>query len=482
LVPVAVWIAISGLDDLFITLAWLATRRCCFPWPGERAARRAAERPIAVFVPLWHEHAVIGRMLRHNLAAIQYGNYQVFVGVYPNDGPTLRVVEEEARRDPRIHLAVCPHDGPTSKGDCLNWIYRRMKEFEQRQSVRFQIVVMHDAEDVIHPESLRLINWFSRRYAMVQVPVLPLATGLSELTHGLYCDEFAEYQRKDIPVRQVLGGFLPSNGVGTGFSRKALEELARARHGRPFDPECLTEDYETGYLLHSMGFRQIFVPLRGVGTEPLATREFFPRRFRTAIRQRTRWVTGIALQSWERHGWRAGWPQIYWFWRDRKGLVGNLLSPFANLFFLYGSVTYMASWGQAGAWRFGSLLPGWLAVVCEVTFGIAVVQNGVRAYSAATIYGWRFAAVVPVRTVWGNLVNFAATAIALWEFWDARMRGQGLVWNKTEHMYPVGMLVSNRVAFQEVAEISQVPREGIRVRCHFRCSPGLGMRSMPIQG
>ena len=70
-----------------------------------------------------------------------------------------------------------PHDGPTSKGDCLNWIYQRMKDYEARHRMRFRIVVLHDAEDLIHPESLRVINWFSRRYAMVQVPVLPLPTG-----------------------------------------------------------------------------------------------------------------------------------------------------------------------------------------------------------------------------------------------------------------------------------------------------------------
>ena len=52
--------------------------------------------------------------------------------------------------------------------------------------------------------------------------------------------------------------------------------------------------------------------------------------------------------------------------------------------------------------------------------------------SAALIYGWRFAAFVPLRMLWGNLVNFAATATALWEFFDAQRHGTGLVWHKTE--------------------------------------------------
>lgn len=92
-----------------------------------------------------------------------------------------------------------------------------------------------------------------RDYQMVQVPVLALPTGLHEFTHGLYCDEFAEFQSKDIPVRQKPAGSLPSNAVGAGFDRDALERVAAMRGGRMFDPSCLTEDYETGFRLHALG-------------------------------------------------------------------------------------------------------------------------------------------------------------------------------------------------------------------------------------
>ena len=37
-------------------------------------------------------------MLEHNLAAIRYRNYHFFVGVYPNDLPTMRAVAQQARR------------------------------------------------------------------------------------------------------------------------------------------------------------------------------------------------------------------------------------------------------------------------------------------------------------------------------------------------------------------------------------------------
>jgi len=423
LVPVAIWILISGLDDLFITAVALFRRRR-FDFPDAVRLRRTPERPTAIFVPLWHEHEVIGRMLEHNLGAIRYRNYRIFAGCYPNDPATIRAVQEQARRDPRIQLVVCQNDGPTSKADCLNAIYARMREYEIRHRRRFRIVIMHDAEDLIHPDALALINYSSRRYAMVQIPVLPLPTPAASFTHGLYCDEFAEYQTKDIPVRQVLGGFLPSNGVGTGFDRDALEHLAATRNGSPFDPVCLTEDYETGYRLHELGYSQVFVPLRFEPAAPVATREYFPRRLRASISQRTRWVTGIALQGWAHHGWPAR--QAFWFWRDRKGLAGNLISPFANLLFLYGALRHG-----------GDMRPEWLGTTCLITCGIAVVQMAYRVRAAALIYGWRFAALAPLRMLWGNLINFAATANALRDFFRSRRQGSRLAWRKTDHIYPV---------------------------------------------
>jgi adsorption protein B len=422
---VAAWILVSGLDDLFITLVYLVTRGRRFVRPDRGALRRRPQRPIAIFIPLWHEDGVIEQMLRRNLAGIRYRNYHVFAGVYPNDLPTLRAVSKVARQNRRLHVAVVPHDGPTSKGDCLNSTWRSMREFELRHGIRFRVIMTHDAEDVIHPESLRLINWYSRHHGMVQIPVLPLPTPALEWTHGLYCDEFAEYQTKDIPVRQTLGGFLPANGVGTGFAREALDRLAADRGGQPFDPACLTEDYETGFEIHRMGYQQIFIPL---SADLVATREYFPRMARASVRQRCRWVTGIALQGWERHGWNVGWRQAYWFWRDRKGLVGNLLTPVDLLLVIYSIARYPHMIG---------ILPDWFWTSCEAMLGISLLQTAIRTQSTARIYGWGFASIVPLRVFWANLVNCAATARALIEYVAAWWDGAELTWKKTEHTYPV---------------------------------------------
>jgi adsorption protein B len=384
-------------------------------------------------VPLWREHAVIGRMLEHNLSVLRYSNYDVFVGVYPNDELTLRAVNDAAARNPRVHPAMVPHDGPTSKGDCLNRIYTRLAEFEEERRVRFDVVVTHDAEDLMHPDSLRLINWYSRDYDMVQIPVLPLPTPRREFTHGLYCDEFAEFQQKDIPVRQWLGGFLPSNGVGTGFGRAALDRLAATRDGRICDPSCLTEDYENGFRLHELGATQIFIPIRWDSAGPVATREYFPRNFRSAVRQRSRWVAGIALQGWQQHGWRAPLGQIYWLWRDRKGVAGNLLSPFANTIFLCMAVRWAASHGR---WHPVDHMPLWVARASASTLAVSAVQAWIRAVCCTRVYGRRMGLLSPVRLFWGNAINGVATVAALWQFAAAARRRRGLAWCKTEHAYP----------------------------------------------
>lgn len=372
-------------------------------------------------------------MIEHNLSVLRYRNYDVFVGVYRNDELTVRAVREAAERHPRVHVAVVPHNGPTSKGDCLNWIYRRVAEFETTWRARFDIIVTHDAEDLMHPESLRLINWFARDYDMVQIPVLPLPTPRREFTHALYCDEFAEFQQKDIPVRQMLGGFLPSNGVGTGFGRAALDRLAATRGGRICDPACLTEDYENGFRLHELGATQIFVPIRWDSTGPIATREYFPRSFRSAVRQRSRWVAGIALQGWQQHGWRAPLRQVYWLWRDRKGLPGNLLSPFANAILLYMLIRWGASHGR---WRPLDHMPFWVARASASTLLISAVQVWIRATCCARVYGWRTAVLSPVRLFWGNAINGVATASALCQFAASALRRGGLAWRKTDHAYP----------------------------------------------
>lgn len=423
ILPLAILILISGLDDLIVDAVWVwgwvkgKSRKASTLEPAS-----ALEKRIAIFVPLWKEHAVIASMLEHNIAAIHYDNYDFFVGVYPNDERTMDVVRDVEERFPRVHLAICPHDGPTSKADCLNWVYQRMLLHEEQHNIRHDIVVTHDAEDLIHPDALRMLNCHSDKFDMVQIPVLPLPTPALDLVHGIYCDEFAESQTKDMVVRGIMGAFIPSAGVGTGYSREALEKLALASSNRVFEPVCLTEDYENGMRLHALGCPQTFLSLRA----NVATREYFPRNVRSAIRQRTRWVTGISLQTWDRHGWKGSAAQIYWLWRDRKGLIGNPLSLAANAVFVWGVAT---CWWTRGI---QSLDPR-LAIAI---LALLLYRTAIRMVCVGRIYGPLFALGVPLRGLCANYINAAASFHATFHFARAKIRREPLVWLKTEHGYP----------------------------------------------
>jgi adsorption protein B len=255
-----------------------------------------------------------------------------------------------------------------------------------------------------------------------------------------------------VPVRLLLGGFLPSNGVGTGYARWAIEAAAIEQDGRIFDPGCLTEDYEIGLRLQDVGCRQLFIPIDFVAGQPVATREFFPQRVRQALKQRTRWVLGISLQAWERHGWRGGWRRLYWFWRDRKGLAGNPTSAVANLILAYGLATWLRSRSVGAAWGLGSLMHyRWMEPLFYVTLALQLHRTAVRCGCVARIYGWKFAAGVPLRMLWGNWINFFATAAAVARYAAARLLGRPLVWLKTEHDYPSGAgLIAHKQPLGEV--------------------------------
>ena len=446
--PLTYWILLNGLDDVILNVLWLYTT--LFSRSPAIPIFLPPERPVAIFVPLWREHRVIRHMVEHNIATQKFHSFHFFIGAYPNDAPTLAALSDLESRFPQVHLAQCPHPGPTSKADCLNWIYQRMLLYEEQHGVRFETVVTHDAEDTIHPQALSWIDFHTRTHGMVQIPVLALPTPWQELTHGIYCDEFAQYQFRDMTVRNRVGGFVPSNGVGTGFSRDAIEAIAAAHGNRIFEPACLTEDYENGFRVHRLGFRQYFIPLEKVHGTFAATREFFAQTYHQAVRQRTRWATGITLQSWEYHGLQETFAQLWWFWRDRKTLLNNLIAPVIQLVTFYELGSLALSKLRQMPWSGGSAFPHFVSWVLGF---LAVQYLGIRAVSSARVYGWKFAAATPLRILWGNWVDCVASAGAIKRYALSRLSGQPLIWLKTEHRYP------NRAALIHTQEPVARPEE-----------------------
>jgi len=457
LVPLSLYIFISALDDFAVDAMWL-WRLAKRLWHGPEAESGGApppERPIAIAIPCWHEADVIGAMLDHNLAALRYSNYRVLVGVYPNDPDTLHAVSEAAKRHPRVRIVCVPHNGPTVKADCLNWICRALEEEERAMGAEFAGLVQHDAEDLIHPTELSLFNARLDEAGFLQLPVLPLPTPCRDLTHGVYCDDFAESQSKDLITRHLAGAFVPGCGVGTALRRDVLRRLS-AGDGNVFDPASLTEDYDLGLRLFRMGVKQVFLPLLADRTGYVATREYFPRRWNAAVRQRSRWIAGNALQAWERHGWSGSWTVRWFLWRDRKGLWGNPVSVLCNLLLVAGCATWFSHRASGAPWVMESAVhvTPWLVALLSLNCVLMAARLGARTAASGRLYGWRFAALVPVRFFWGNFLNAAATFRACHSWMEAKIRGERLAWAKTSHAYPTrGSLLACKKTLPEVLEL-----------------------------
>src|SRR5262249_37344852 len=154
-----------------------------------------------------------------------------------------------------------------------------------------------------------------------------------------------------------------------------------------------------------LGAQQTFIPILKSGLGFVATREYFPKGWRASLRQRTRWVTGIVLQGWEQFGWKGRPGEVYWLWRDRKGLIGNPLTLLANLIFAYGAAT--ALWARVTPVE---------ARLGEATLALQALRILVRIACVTRVYGALFALGVPLRAVYANALNSAATFCAVFQY------------------------------------------------------------------
>lgn len=446
---VALVIFLFGLDDLVIDVAALARRlyRALVIFRRHRPLheddlRRNPEQWIAVMIPAWREAAVIGRMLETTATSFDYAHYRLFVGCYANDPETSERVAEAAARFPQVVPVTLPHDGPTSKADCLNGIVDGIRDYEAREKITFAMFVLHDAEDVVHPLELRLFNFLIPRKDMVQLPVIPLERPLHHFTAGHYMDEFAELHGKDLLVREMLFGHVPSAGVGCAFSRRAVELMARRRDGRPFNPASLTEDYDFALRLKYLGLSQIFVRFAVTRSGPrhhrdrVATREFFPDRFGAACRQKARWLLGIVFQSMRAHGWRGPWPLKYALYRDRKGLLTAFLGILANMLALGWAVLWLARLATAADPAIFAPFPTALTFLLAANAFLLVNRSLQRAAAVLAVYGPAQALMSVPRQVWGNVINCAAGIRALVLFCRHLVTGHPLAWDKTAHAFP----------------------------------------------
>ena len=384
---------------------------------------------MAIFVPAWDESAVIASMLKATLDRIDYDHYRIFVGYYRNDPATAAAIASVS--DPRVHAVEVAANGPTTKADCLNHLYDALVAYETDADCTAKAVVLHDAEDVVHRFELRIFDGLMDRAAVIQLPVLPLPDPHSRWISGHYCDEFAEAHIKELVVREAVGAAVPLAGVGCAIARKPLSQLAAMQDGRPFAGKSMTEDYELGLKLGSLGHRTMFVRIpaqpgeRGV----VASRGHFPSTLGSAVRQKARWLGGIALSGWDRLGWTGGLGERWMRMRDRRGPLAALLLVAAYAAALLWSQLWLAE--ALGAPVQARMDPA-LTIILTINSWLLAWRILMRAGFTTAAYGLGEGIMSIPRLVVGNVVAMLAAGRAV----SLHLGGGAKRWDKTRHIFP----------------------------------------------
>ena len=437
----AVFFLIGALDELAVDLAWLRLKLTGRTRPQSFCA--SPDTPLrgiaAVFVPAWREADVVAAMLRHCRTSWPQHELRLYAGCYRNDPETLAALIEGAAADPRIRVVVHAADGPTTKADCLNRLYAALAADERRSGVRARSVILHDAEDMVHPEALALIDRTLDDSDFVQIPVIPVPQRKSRWIAGHYGEEFAEAHGKTMLVRDWLSAGLPAAGVGCGFARAMLDTIARTRGGPgPFAAESLTEDYELGLLIAEAGGRQRFVRAQDPDGGLIATRELFPDDLGVAVRQKTRWLHGIAFQGWDRLGWHGRLSERWMRLRDRRGPLTALVLAAAYLLIVIWAALFVAT--RAG-WHDPVPLSQPLVVLLWINFASFVWRAAFRFGFTAQAYGWVEGCRAIMRIPFANVIAIMAGRRATAAYVRSLLGGT-VRWEKTPHPIHASVLVT----------------------------------------
>lgn len=446
---------LGALDDFAVDLAWIwlkiRGKARCLTIDRQHLRGQKLRGRAVVMIPTWHESDVIGATVSHALEAWPHAELRIYIGCYRNDAETAQAVMRASAGDSRIRLVIHGRDGPSSKADCLNRIYAALRADEQRSGESARMILLHDAEDMVDEAALSLLDAALDDADFAQLPVLPQPQPASRWIAGHYCDEFAEAHGKAMVVREALGAGLPAAGVGCAFSRRALDEIA-LRNGRPDSPfasECLTEDYELGLKITEMGGKARFLRARGEDGLLVATRAYFPDTLIEAVRQKTRWIHGIAFQGWDRLGWEGRASEKWMRLRDRRGPLTALVLAAGYILLVIATFLWVAS--LAGLVE---LPPPDPAVRFMLMLNVlAFLWRAVWRFAFTTReYGVAEGLLAIIRIPFANVITIMAGRRALAAYLRT-LKGHAPVWDKTEHRNHPAMSPPS-VAANKIAKVA----------------------------
>ncbi|MBL0923199.1 MAG: glycosyl transferase family protein [Sphingomonadaceae bacterium] len=442
----AFWLLVGGVDDLCIDLIWISrtlwrrvTRyRAKPPMRTFELPIARTGGPIAVLIPAWAEEAVIGAMLRQcrQSWADSTCAYRIYVGCYPNDNPSVVQVMAVARHDPNVRLVLLGQPGPSTKAHCLNRLWDALLADELAGGYKAKAVVLHDAEDAVHRDELDIFDRLVDKGGAVQLPVIPVPSPGSRWISGHYCDEFAEAHAKTLVVREALGAPLPLAGVACAIDRSLLGRIALQSGGKPFDENSLTEDYELGLRIGAAGGRTIMARLLDRNGRLAGTRACFPDTLGASVRQKTRWLTGIALAGWDRLGWRGNLAQKWMLLHDRRSILAAIVLVAAYLCIVLTTILLLL---EAAGLHIRQSVPPLTTALLFANSLFLLWRLAVRAAFVGSLYGPGEAMLSIPRSIIANIIAIMAARRACAAY-IRHMKGEPLRWDKTEHHVVPGKL------------------------------------------
>ena len=161
----------------------------------------------------------------------------------------------------------------------------------------------------------------------------------------------------------------------------------------------------------------------------IATRAFFPTGRDESVRQKTRWMHGIALQGWDRLGWDRKPVDLWMQLRDRRGPLAAILLVLAYSLLVFAAISMMLS--ELHIVALPAVSPLLSALLWLNLFGVAM-RFLMRACFTAREYGWRQGLIAIPRTFVSNIIAIMAGRRALIAYIKT-LRGAPVIWDKTEH-------------------------------------------------
>ncbi len=417
----------------------------------EKLHARESQR-IAVFLPAWQLGTQVTPLLEEMLATNEYCNYSIFIGTYPNDLPTQHAVDELAAEHPQLVKVLVNRPGPSARAHCLNALYQAMTEFEQLHAVNFDIVILHDAAEQLHPQWLSLANFLIPRVDLVQIPRLAAPAPVTQWAHWLYADEQAEFQLKQQPAREDMGGFIHLAGSGCAIARRAVT-IMEDINGTIFDEMAYMEAYRFTREAAEHGLRAIFVSLdlrKGEqGIMPLSARASYiaahrrsPDDRHTVLREKTRQIIGEALQEWRQFGWQGCLPVWLNLLADRKVLFA---APAYLLAILPLGYAATAALGQCGVlpWHCPPITALWLKLLLAMALVISCACALTRLYCVTRVYGLLAGLLALPRMLLNHALTSWAVCRALREFsrwWKYREHTLACQWLSSDGAASLGKL------------------------------------------